>query len=301
MKSVKGDYKSIQLPTNFNITKIYSIFLNRFPKNYVFDGEKHNFWEMVYVEQGELEITMENKNIILHTGEVAFHKPMEFHALKTVGNSSTAAILVGFECNHPLMVYLERYVGLLDKDDKVFCHNLLKFRTFIFQNENIPFKSVPHSAEKINPVYLQLVKSNLEFFIMDLIVKSKFISEKQKNDESFVDGDNDIVTQKVISLLQENVYGTITLDQISESVGYSISHIIRIFKSDMNQSIMQYFIKLKVDEAKRLLAEEKYTASEISEIMQFCNPSYFSRVFKKQLGETPAEFRDKHKYNDGGH
>ena len=53
-----------------------------------------------------------------------------------------------------------------------------------------------------------------------------------------------------------------------------------------------YFIKKKIEYAKRLIRENKYNFTEISDRLSFDNPQYFSRVFKRVTGITPTAFRN---------
>ena len=64
---------------NFNIEKIITIFYMEFPKNFYYEGERHDFWEMVYIDKGKMVCTADQNRFILKSGEMTFHKPNEFH------------------------------------------------------------------------------------------------------------------------------------------------------------------------------------------------------------------------------
>ena len=76
---------------NFQITDIYHRMYNRvLPCNYTFRGEKHNFWEIEYVVDGQMEMTEDENVYIMKDGDIIFHSPMEFHRM----NNSNAAHLI---------------------------------------------------------------------------------------------------------------------------------------------------------------------------------------------------------------
>jgi quercetin dioxygenase-like cupin family protein len=56
-------------------------------KNFCYEGERHDFWEMVYIDKGEMICTADKNRFVLKSGEMTFHKPNEFHNLS--GNNST--------------------------------------------------------------------------------------------------------------------------------------------------------------------------------------------------------------------
>ena len=70
------------------VYKIVTIHYYEFDKNYKFPGERHDFWEMVYVDKGQVVITASGIKHVLSAGEVIFHKPNEFH---TIGADDTVA------------------------------------------------------------------------------------------------------------------------------------------------------------------------------------------------------------------
>lgn len=94
----------------------------------------------------------------------------------------------------------------------------------------------------------------------------------------------------VIQYIGINVYNKITVKDISDYFSISETKLRRNFKNEMNISVYNYIIKKKIDEAKVLL-KSNYTISEISYMLDFSNPSHFSKVFKKNTGHSPKKFR----------
>ena len=73
---------------------------------------------------------------------------------------------------------------------------------------------------------------------------------------------------------------------------YSKSSVTQIFKQIMGVSIINYYNKLKIEEAKKLIRESQYTMAQISEMLHFSDPRYFSLMFKKITHKTPTAYRD---------
>ena len=65
--------------------------------------------------------------------------------------------------------------------------------------------------------------------------------------------------------------------------------IVVIFYGD---TIIHHYLCLKIEEAKRLLRENRLTISEISELLMFESAAYFSRIFKKFVGISPSGYRN---------
>ncbi|MEG2044897.1 MAG: AraC family ligand binding domain-containing protein, partial [Clostridia bacterium] len=72
------EYIGTKLEEKISIKKLYTIHYFEYSKNYVFTGEAHNFWEMMFVDKGEVIVTAKDKTYKLKTGEMIFHEPNEF-------------------------------------------------------------------------------------------------------------------------------------------------------------------------------------------------------------------------------
>ena len=72
-------YKKNRIKNYISVSSVVTIHYFEFTKDYIYNGESHDFWEMVYVDKGEIIATAAEEDIILRQGEALFHKPMEFH------------------------------------------------------------------------------------------------------------------------------------------------------------------------------------------------------------------------------
>ena len=73
----------------------------------------------------------------------------------------------------------------------------------------------------------------------------------------------------------------------------SISWFLRNFKQTTMKSPMQYILSIRINNAISLLETTDYNITEIATIIGYDNPLYFSRIFKKQTGLSPSDFRKK--------
>ena len=86
----------------------------------------------------------------------------------------------------------------------------------------------------------------------------------------------------------------ITLETLSGLSGYTPYYISRKFKQEMGMPPAAYLQKVRVEEAARLLRTTHRSLQEISDQMQFCSRSYFTEVFIREMGQSPAAYRKAH-------
>ena len=101
------------------------------------------------------------------------------------------------------------------------------------------------------------------------------------------DGD---IASRVLVLLQENLTGQLTLSDITASLGYGKTYLSNVFKRVYGRSIMDFYMQLKLDEARYLLRQGSMSVSQISDHLGFSSPQYFSKRFSKAMNMSPRQY-----------
>ena len=107
---------------------------------------------------------------------------------------------------------------------------------------------------------------------------------------SIVSRNEKTLTQSIKLFLSQRLTQKLSLKEIADGLGYSVSHICYSFKKFMGISIIQYFIELRINEAKKLIAEGKMSLGQISDALNFDTIQYFSTQFKKSVGVSPSQY-----------
>lgn len=95
--------------------------------------------------------------------------------------------------------------------------------------------------------------------------------------------------------MDKSPYDSVSIEEYAEMCGLSSGGFRRLFKQYMGKSPIKHIIDNKISAAKSLLEESELSIKEISEILNFESTSYFCRLFKERLGETPSKLREKSK------
>ena len=103
-------YEAIRLQRPLAVDDIVSVHYFEYSSNYYFEGERHDFWEFLYVDKGELDVRAGDVVQHLKKGQIIFHKPGEFHALSANGVVAPNLVVVGFVCHGEAMRFFENRV-----------------------------------------------------------------------------------------------------------------------------------------------------------------------------------------------
>ncbi|MGV8983110.1 AraC family transcriptional regulator [Clostridium sp.] len=279
------------LKNEFIIESIVTVHYFEFAKDYVFEGERHDFWELVYVDKGELEIMAGDKGYKLKQGEMIFHKPNEFHNLWANGKIAPNIIVITFDCNSPAMEFFENKFLLIGNTVKDLLSKIIKEVIQAFSTPlNISITSKLDRRE--NSVFgtEQLIKIYLEQVLIYLVRRGEnIVPDERLSSLVRIRSHNDL-TQKIINYLKDNIASNISFDDVCLYSKLGSTNLKSMFKEQTGIGVIEYYKSLKIEEAKKIIREEQFNFTEIAEKLGYASIHYFSRHFKKATGMSASEY-----------
>ncbi len=96
---------------------------------------------------------------------------------------------------------------------------------------------------------------------------------------------------EAIADIRENYAGLYGVEELSERLGVSKSHLVRTFTAAVGVPPGRYLTTVRIEAAMRLLLHREYTLDVIASLCGFSGANYLCRVFKKETGHSPAQWR----------
>lgn len=288
---MKSSYIKIRPKTLINISRIVTIHYYEFGPNFVFQGESHDFWEMVYVDKGKVQVRRDEEALILKQGELLFHQPNEFHSIRSI-DSSPNFFVISFSSTSPAMAYFRKYRSQLDNTLKQYLSSIIKEaeKTYLIPKNDPSLKKL-HRKENAPLGGEQLIQTYLEqlliFLLRTITKEGSLVSFPKKGSQE------DPLVSAIKQYFAQHITDTVRVEDICNEFDYSRSFLNKRFQNETGQSLAAYFTALKIEEAKRLIRDSDLNFAQISERLSFDNPQYFSRVFKNHTGMTPTEFKNR--------
>lgn len=103
------------------------------------------------------------------------------------------------------------------------------------------------------------------------------------------------VVESAIHFMRENIHKKLSVKSIADYVGISVSHFSSVFLSKTAYPPLGYLTHLKIQEACHYLDFTDMKVNQISAMVGYDDPLYFSRIFTKTMGVSPATYRKKKK------
>ena len=99
------------------------------------------------------------------------------------------------------------------------------------------------------------------------------------------------LVEAAIEDIRRNYAGLYGVEELSERLGVSKSHLVRTFTAAVGVPPGRYLTTVRVEAAMRLLLHREYTLDVIASLCGFSGANYLCRVFKKETGQSPAQWR----------
>ena len=154
------------------------------------------------------------------------------------------------------------------------------------------FESEAHSYEDIFPYTIKVAEylnsftslaSYLEWLKSFRDKLCKLLDDRKENR-------SDKLVEQATRYIAEHYTEKLSVSEIAEVLNISVGHLSITFKKFTGTNLVDYIATVKIDHAKELIATHKYLMYEISDLLGFDNPYYFSKVFKKVTGVSPRDF-----------
>src|SRR6266849_485350 len=114
--------------------------------------------------------------------------------------------------------------------------------------------------------------------LMGLQMVSTFSQREQK------------IVNAIYGLVEERGVAHLKIKELSGDLHLSTGHISRVFRRKVGMTLEEFLVRKRVELSKRTLLDPRLNVAEVAERCGFCNPAYFSSVFKKYVKCTPRQF-----------
>ncbi len=275
---------------DLHIHSLVTVHYFEYAKNYRFGGETHPFWELVYVDKGEVDATSDERLYHLTQGDILFHKPNEFHALSANGVKAPNLVVIAFDSDSDAMTCFEHALFKAGEAERELFAKIIAEATAAFSSPlDNPATARLERAQGGTFAAEQMLVLLLEQLLIRLLRREEHAPTARIASSIKLRSDHDLV-DRIIAFMQENTCGNLTFADVCHFSAQSATNLKTIFKGVTGVGVMSYYRALKISEAKRMLREGDGNITQIADRLGYTSVHYFSRYFKRATGMTPSEY-----------
>lgn len=268
----------ITLPQNLtskNKANLLYISSSQYEGDWSSTSHTHYFSELFYVVEGKGQFKIEKNVYPVSSNDLIIINPNVQHTEMSLNASPLKYIVVGIEG-------LELSPLKTPQSITHCIHNMTKDKEMILTYLDLLLKESESKTVGYEIICQNLIEilvvllSRLPDFSTTIVPPPQKISPLSVSIRRYIDS---------------HYKDDITLDSIAEAIHNSKYHIVHAFTEEYHISPIKYLISKRIQESKALLTTTDYSLTEISRMLGFSSPSYFSQVFKREENCSPVDYR----------
>ncbi|MGM7724427.1 AraC family transcriptional regulator [Metabacillus sp. Hm71] len=260
----------------------------------IFNMHWHPELEFIYVEKGAINLQIGTKKYRLLEGTGCFIPSEQLHGAYPFKNTPFKLHAIVFNID-----FLRSFgFDLIQNNYLQVIQNFSLAHSLLITGNTLEEKNMLKTIVNIieaysskEPSYELKVKGYLYLLFADILKKQAWIHNEEVTQKDLTKTD---LLKKVLQYIDQNYKQKLTVMELASQIQMSEGHFSRFFKSLVRMTPMEYINTTRINKACMLLQKTDRKLLDIGMDVGFQNQSYFIRLFKKQKGCTPREYRFKH-------
>lgn len=265
-------YGECPIQETVRLSSLFTFFRKTYSLDFTFQGESHDFYEVVCVLDGKAGITAGKNVYTLSAGQMILYPPAEFHAIWSDYGSSPEILIFSFRAEKFPEIQDRIYALMPEQIEEIKALYSAAERAFVLEDINVKGVRSQAEAEKI--------VRRLEIFLLSVLDTGNGRTEKL-NSRS---GEN---YYHIVSVMEKNLEEELTADELAKQCGMSVPALEKTVKKYTGHGAMKYYNELKMRKATELLKDGK-SVKEVALSLGFSDQNYFSLRYKKWAGVPPS-------------
>lgn len=231
-------------------------------------------FQILYIASGKAHFFFNGVETIVSAGHMVIYRPKEEQKYYYYGVDQTEVYWVHFT-GRDVKKLLHRY-GIEDHVHVIHTGTALEYKYLFLQMiQELKLCKADYEDLLVNHLHHLLIRIHRTLL-------TEPYSKSRTHAKDF---------DEAVQYFHKNYHTEININEYAAAHHMSVSWFIRGFKEYTDSTPTQYILSLRISNAQILLETTDYNITEIAEIVGYENPLYFSRLFKKQVGVSPSDFR----------
>ena len=245
---------------------------------YHFKGEKHDFFELTYVDTGTLHTEVDGVPYTVGEKELIIYGPGQFHSQHTDQQQTVSYVTIMFNMEN------------ISPELPASWYQVLINRVFPYSKKIYTLvKTLVQESSSGAPYTDSLMHCLLTETIVRLLQGVYALPSSQPSSVVRQNYQGELF-ERILEYVHSKIYEPLTVADICQQFSLSRSTLQLLFKNSVNQSPKKYISDMKLEKSCQMLRENKYTISEISLKLGYSSIHYFSNAFNQKYHISPSEY-----------
>ncbi len=261
----------LRVNQQLKVEGIYTFFYQEKEQGFLFPGESHPIAELTYVDQGSLHSVAEGQDLLLKQGDIVIYGPGQWHMQYADIGVAPRFVTLSFDVSGgDIMPLLSRKFTAPQKVVTI-------------------LQEMLREQERMDSYSNDLILSLLNQLLLLLLRESSAPQGGKLQTANAVHSENEIIRQAQ-QFVSAHIREKLSVPLVARQVDVSPSYLTALFHKNLQISPGEYIRRIKLQESKQMIRENKYNFTEIAAQLQYSTVHHFSRQFKEKFGITPTEY-----------
>ena len=239
-----------------------------------------DLYELTIVTSGGGEIVTNGVATTVKRGDIYLSMPCDTHEIRSGGEEALKYDFFAFTCQkegfkQELEHIMEHYYSPVNR---------------VFQDERVR-QMIGDAIAELNGERLFSEELLAALFRQIIIYTIRGFRQIAPDKQLDTVTSAEVLCYRLMNYIDTHVYSMKNLEELSEITGYSYGYLSALFKKTTSQTLAHYYYEKKLDVARLLILEERFSITEISEMLNYASVYSFSKAFHKRFGESPRIYR----------
>lgn len=236
----------------------------------------HNYYELYYLTEGVRKYFIDDTIYELKEGDIVVIPPDILH--RTVGTDKELYSRI-------LLCFLPDTLDDSLKNNEWINNHFLRIPRIRRKKLDDIFEKIEYEKNRNDEYSEQLINN----YINEIFMLLTRIANR--TDSLPVSNEVNSVISEAAKYIRQNYEKNITLNEVADHVNMSRTYFSKLFKKQTGVGFSNYLVKVRINEAAKLLTDTEHSITDIALSCGFNDSSYFSSLFKKTMGVSPGKYK----------
>lgn len=252
------------------IPRLYTFFYQEQEQGFLFPGESHRMYELTYVDKGTLHSVVDGQDFLQEAGDFVLFGPEQWHMHYADIGVAPCYVTISFDAEGCDLTPLMN-------------------RKFKSPQKGISLLQQMLKEQERSPMYSEDMILCLLVQLLLILLRQSQSPEYPLQNPQCLNNENEIIC-RAQQYISENVRNKLSVPLVAKNADVSPSYLTTLFHKHLQIPPGEYIRRIKLQESKQLIREDKLNISQIAEALQYSTIHHFSRQFKDKFGMTPTEY-----------
>lgn len=285
-------YPPVSARRELHITRLYSLYYFQFAPNDPLEGESHDFWEMVYMDEGEAMIQSGDETYHLRQGEVFLHEPNRYHRIRLLPSITPNILIVSFSLEEQTIESVKNRPLSMDRGQRLLLSRLLEEGAALYGPLLDCHRDL--ARDRLDSAQfgaLQMIVNYLELILIEMVRRCQSESAASFKGALITDAQRpDMLIKRLKAYMRAHLGDNLTFADCCDYLGMSGTALKALFRSQNEPGVMHCYQWMRISEARRMLRSGKWNVTEVAAELGYSSCQAFSTQFRRLTGASPTAY-----------